>query len=66
MNLKRKVMVLLAAGIVALSASPLVLAATPEPAGNTQQTQQTTTVQTDQQAPATIAPAAGAIVAGAC
>ena len=63
MNLKKKVMVLFAAGIVALSASPLVLAATPEPAGNTQQTQQTTTVQTDQQAPATIAPAAGAAAA---
>lgn len=61
MNLKKKVMVLLAAGIVALSASPLVLAATPEPAGNTQQTQQTTTEQTaQQQTPATIAPAAGA------
>ena len=51
MNLKKKVMVLLAAGIVALSASPFVLAATPEPAGNTQQAEQTT-----QQA--TIAPAA--------
>ncbi len=49
MNLKKKVMVLLAAGIVALSASPLVLAATPEPAGNTQQA--------NQQTAATIAPA---------
>ena len=54
MNLKKKVMVFLAAGIVALSASPLVLAATPEPAGNVQQTEQTT----GEQAPATIAPAA--------
>ncbi|MGN0106495.1 MAG: hypothetical protein ACI4A5_02205 [Hominilimicola sp.] len=55
MNLKKKVMVLFAAGIVALSASPLVLAATPEPAGNTEQA---VTEQTTQQTSATVAPAA--------
>lgn len=64
MNLKKKVMVLIAAGIMALSASPLALAATPEPAGNTQQTDQTTQqTTTQQQSPATIAPAAGAAAA---
>lgn len=45
-NLKKKIMVLLAAGIMAFSVSPLVLAATPQPAGNVQQD---TTAQTQQQ-----------------
>lgn len=45
-NLKKKVMVLLAAGIMVFSVSPLVLAATPQPAGNMPQD---TTAQTQQQ-----------------
>lgn len=35
MNIKKKLMVLLAAGIMIFSVSPFVFAATPEPAGNT-------------------------------
>lgn len=46
-NLKKKFMVLLAAGIMAFSVSPLVLAATPQPAGNNMP--QDTTAQTQQQ-----------------
>ena len=45
-NLKKKIMVLLAAGIMVFSVSPLVLAATPQPAGNMPQD---TTAQTQQQ-----------------
>lgn len=46
-NLKKKLMVLLAVGVMAFSASPLVLAATPQPAGN--MPQDTTAQQTQQQ-----------------
>lgn len=46
-NLKKKFMVLLAAGVMALSVSPLVLAATPQPAGN--MPQDTSAQQTQQQ-----------------
>lgn len=49
MNIKKKIMVIFATGIMAFSASPFVLAATPEPANNIQQTQQIdTTNQTAQ------------------
>lgn len=57
MNLKKKIMILFAVGIMAFSASPFVLAATPEPAGNEIQTD---TQQTDTQQAETI-PAAGAV-----
>lgn len=53
MNIKKKLMVLLAAGIVAISASPLVLAATPEPAGNAAQTQTADQTQQAQSVPVT-------------
>ena len=62
MNIKKKIMVIFATGIMAFSASPFVLAATPEPANNVQQTEQTDTTQqadtTNQNAQAQI-PAAG-------
>lgn len=62
MNIKKKIMVIFATGIMAFSASPFVLAATPEPANNVQQTQQTDTTQqadtTNQNTQAQI-PAAG-------
>lgn len=48
-NLKKKIMVLLAVGVMAFSVSPLVLAATPQPAGNMpQDTQQDIQQQTQQ------------------
>ena len=40
MNIKKKIMVIFATGIMAFSASPFVLAATPAPANNTQQAEQ--------------------------
>lgn len=52
MNLKKKLMVIMAAGIVAISASPLVLAATPQPADNDQQAAEQTT-QTQEASPVT-------------
>lgn len=62
MNIKKKIMVIFATGIMAFSASPFVLAATPEPANNVQQTEQTDTTQqadtTNQNTQAQI-PAAG-------
>lgn len=41
MNIKKKFMAVIAAGILALSVSPFALAVTPEPAANTQQTSDT-------------------------
>ena len=43
MNIKKKIMVIFATGIMAFSASPFVLAATPAPANNTQQAEQVDT-----------------------
>ena len=47
MNIKKKIMVIFATGIMAFSASPFVLAATPAPANNTQQAEQVDTTQQD-------------------
>ena len=47
MNIKKKIMVIFATGIMAFSASPFVLAATPVPANNTQQAEQVDTTQQD-------------------
>ena len=57
-NLKKKIMIFLAAGVLALSVSPLALAATPQPAGN--MPQDNTQQQTQQQG--TPVSAAGGIV----
>lgn len=52
MNIKKKFMILLAVGVMAFSASPFVLAATPEPADNIQaQTQQVDGQTQDTQVP---------------
>lgn len=47
MNIKKKIMVIFATGIMAFSASPFVLAATPAPANNTQQAEQVDTTKQD-------------------
>ena len=48
MNIKKKIMVIFATGIMAFSASPFVLAATPAPANNTQQAEQVDTIKITQ------------------
>ena len=53
MNIRKKLMVLIASGIMVFSVLPFVFAATPEPAGNTAQTDNNTAAQTQ----VTIAPA---------
>ena len=50
MNIKKKIMVIFATGIMAFSASPFVLAATPAPANNTQQAEQVDTTKQNTQA----------------
>ena len=47
MNIKKKIMVIFATSIMAFSASPFVLAATPAPANNTQQAEKVDTTQQD-------------------
>ena len=47
MNIKKKIMVIFATGIMAFSALPFVLAATPAPANNTQQAEQVDTTKQD-------------------